>query len=87
MDTVLSVQSTSRLCMIDFSRHFSDNPFRGTGNPISEKSPCLKKVDAQLYMELDMRLMFVVKSFILTLYIFQSPSYPLNQHSFVSQMI
>ena len=28
-------------CMIDFTSHFPDNPLRGTGNPISEKSPYL----------------------------------------------
>ena len=27
--------------MIDFARHFPDNLLRGTGNPISEKSPYL----------------------------------------------
>ena len=27
--------------MIDFTRHFPDNPLRGTGNPISETSPYL----------------------------------------------
>ena len=27
--------------MLDFSRHFPDNLYRGTGNPINEKSPYL----------------------------------------------
>ena len=43
---------------------FPDNPLRGRGNPISEKLPHLKKVDAQFYMELDRKPMLVIKTFI-----------------------
>ena len=34
-------ESTLCDCMIDFTHHFPDNSLRGTGNPISEKSPYL----------------------------------------------
>ena len=80
-------EATICFFMIDFPRHFHDYRPRGTGHRISEKSPKLKKVDAQLYMEIDRKLTFVIKICVLKLYLFQSPSYPLNQLSFPSNII
>ena len=56
--------------MIDNPRHIPDSPLRGTGNPISEKSPYLWLVDALFYMEADRKSMFVVKTFTSKLYLF-----------------
>ena len=73
--------------MINFPRRFPDNPTRGTGNPISEKSHYLYKVDAKFYMETDRKLMFVIKTFVLKLHLFYSPSYHLNKLYFLVNMI
>ena len=50
--------------MIDFPRHFPDNPIRGKSNPINEKSLYLYEVDAQFYMETDRRLIFAIKTLV-----------------------
>ena len=68
-------------------RRFPDNPLRGTGNLISEKSPYLNIDAVQFYMEIDRKLMFIIKTFILKLYIFYCLSYPLHQLSSFSKMI
>ena len=35
-------------CMIDYTRHLPANPHREIGNPITEKSPYLLKVNTQI---------------------------------------
>ena len=49
---------------------FAANPHRKTGNPISEKSPYLLKVNTQFYMEADGNHMFTVQKLKFKLYLF-----------------
>ena len=58
------------MVMIDFSRRLPANPHRETGDPISEKSPYLLKVNTQFYMETDGKRMFTFKTLQFKLYLF-----------------
>ena len=56
--------------MIDYSRHLPANPHRETGDPISETSPDMLKVNTQFYMETDGKRMFTVKTLKFKLYLY-----------------
>ena len=55
--------------MIDYSRHLPASSHHKTGNPISENSPYLLKVNTKFYMETDGKRMFTVKNLKSKLYL------------------